>query len=609
MCGFTGFFDNNSNKREIIQCMTNSIVHRGPDGEGFFVDETIAMGFRRLSIIDLDHGHQPLLNEDKTLVLNFNGEIYNYHALREALLQRGHVFTTQSDSEVILHGYEEYGEDVVHHLRGMFAFVIYNTQTHTLFAARDPFGIKPFYYAQQDNLFCYASEIKAILKHPSFIKQLNHHALLPYLSFQTSVLDETFFKDVFVLKPGHILRYDNHHVSLKAYHELIFQPHQTFTHEEVLNLLKESVEAHKIADVEVGSFLSSGVDSSFIASLSDVDKTFTVGFEREGFNEGDDANALASLIQSEHHYKIINQDDFFNVLSDVQYYADEPHANLSAVPLYWLAQLASKHVKVVLSGEGADELFGGYDSYITTRKRQVANYCPHGLRGLIAQGLHHLSHVFPTLTSWEEAFRPISSTYIGQANIMNEKEAKRLLKTKYHSNLSNQSIVDEYGSKAKHEADVLYQMNVDMNVWLNKDILTKADKMTMAHSLELRVPFLDKHVWHCAQTMKMSQKIQGAKTKALFREVAEMVIPQAWAKRKKLGFMVPFRFWILEDEVKNKIETWFKKDFVGEFFHQDALLKLLHQHQKTQTEGRKIYTILCFLIWYDRYFVQEEMIS
>lgn len=605
MCGFTGFFDKLPNKELRIKTMNDVISHRGPDGEGFYVDETIAMGFRRLSIIDLSHGDQPLYNENKTLVLNFNGEIYNYQTLREELIAKGHVFTTHSDSEVILHGYEEYQENIVNHLRGMFAFVIYNRETHAFFAARDHFGIKPLYYALQDSLFVYASEIKAILKHPQFKKQLNPDALQPYLSFQTSVLDETFFKDVFALKPGHMLMYKDNILTTRAYHSLTFEPSRAHTQEEVLALLKESVQAHKIADVEVGAFLSSGVDSSFIATTSEVDKTFTVGFTHDGFNECEEAKVLASMINSDHYSKIISEAEFFEVLSDVQYYADEPHANLSAVPLYFLAQLAAKKVKVVLSGEGADELFGGYDTYITTRKRALALKLPQGLRTFIGHTLSVLRPVVPAVQSWEEAFKPLGETYIGQANIMSEVEARQLLKSQYHSKHSNASVVQKWSS----DDDALHKMSVDMNVWLNKDILTKADKMTMAHSLELRVPFLDKVVWNVARQIPVSQKVIGTKTKALFRDVALSVLPQAWAKRKKLGFMVPFKFWLLEPHVVTRIESLFMKPFVSDFFHQTTLMQLLKKHQTTQAEGRKLYAIVCFILWYERYFVQKDSMT
>jgi asparagine synthase (glutamine-hydrolysing) len=606
MCGFTGFIDTTLDKKPIIQAMNDTIIHRGPDGEGFYIDEHIAMGFSRLSIIDLDHGNQPLFNEDKTYVLNFNGEIYNYQSIREDLIAKGHTFVTQSDSEVILHGYEEYKDDIVKHLRGMFAFVIYHIPTQTLFAARDHFGIKPFYYTLQDNMLIYGSEIKSFLKHPQFKKQLNIDAIQPYLTFQTSVLDETFFKGVFPLLPGHTMTYHQGKCVINAYHTLMFDPQSKTTSQKIHEVVSKSVVAHKIADVEVGSFLSSGVDSSYIASMSHVDKTFTVGFARDGFNECDEAEALAQLLKTQHYSKDIQPDEFFQVLSDVQYHMDEPHANLSAVPLFFLADMASKHVKVVLSGEGADELFGGYETYLPTKKTFVISKIPSWLRPAIVKILTPFAQVFPKLNPWIDTLTPIEKQFIGQAKIMSEKESRVFLKPSMTSSKSVDDVVKPWYNKSLGQHKALRKMHLDMNIWLNRDILTKADKMTMAHSLELRVPFLDKEVWEIARHIPIEQSINSTTTKKLFREAALSNIPEAWAKRKKLGFLVPFKFWILEDHYLNWIKAKFELDFVEEFFNQSEIINLLDKHKRTQSEARKIYTILCFVLWYERYFVLES---
>jgi asparagine synthase (glutamine-hydrolysing) len=605
MCGFTGFIDGSIDKKQIIKSMNDTIIHRGPDGEGFYIDDSIAMGFRRLSIIDLSHGDQPIFNEDHTKVLNFNGEIYNYQELREVLIQRGHVFRTHSDSEVILHGYEEFGEDIVSHLRGMFAFVVYDIEEKTLFAARDHFGIKPFYYAHQDDLFIYGSEIKSFLKHPSFKKQFNKDALQPYLTFQTSVLDETFFKDVKPLLPGHTLRYSNGVINTQSYHELIFEPKIKVSKDMINDIMRDSVKAHQIADVEVGSFLSSGVDSSYIASISDVHKTFTVGFQREGFNECDEAKELASILETEHYSKVITPDEFFSVLSDIQYHADEPHSNLSAVPLYFLSKMAAEHVKVVLSGEGADELFGGYESYLPTKKWGLSRKFPREIRYLIGYALSKLSNYVSKIQPWADAFSPIEKVFIGQAMIMSEKESKSLLKKPYHSKVSVETIVAPWFKISKGLSGPHRKMHLDMNLWLNRDILTKADKMTMAHSLELRVPFLDIKVWNVAREIESSQNIDTTNTKKLFREAALEKIPQAWANRKKLGFLVPFKFWILDEHIMLWIKEKFSLQFVEELFNQEKLFSLLNKHSHSISEGRKIYTILCFILWYERYFVED----
>lgn len=606
MCGFTGFIDTTLDKKPIIQAMNNTIIHRGPDGEGFYIDEHIAMGFRRLSIIDLDHGHQPIFNEDSTYVLNFNGEIYNYQSIREDLISKGHIFVTQSDSEVILHGYEEYKEDIVKHLRGMFAFVIYHIPTQSLFCARDHFGIKPFYYSLHEGLFIYGSEIKSFLKHPNFKKELNIDALQPYLTFQTSVLEETFFKGVFNLPPGHTLVYQNGQCTINSFHSFKFEPKEKISSQKINEIVEKSVQAHKIADVEVGSFLSSGVDSSYIASLSKVDKTFTVGFARNGFNECDEAQALAQMLKTQHYSKDIHPDEFFSVLSDVQYHMDEPHANLSAVPLFFLADMASKHVKVVLSGEGADELFGGYETYLPTKKTLLVSKVPHWLRPTFVSVLSPFARSFPRLNPWIDSLVPIEKQFIGQAKIMSEKEAKGFLKPNMWSTRSVEDVVKPWYKQSQGQHKALRKMHLDMNVWLNRDILTKADKMTMAHSLELRVPFLDKEVWEVARQIPIEQSVTPTATKKLFREAALSNIPEAWAKRKKLGFLVPFKFWILDDQHMNWVKEKFELEFVKEFFDQNQIIKLLEKHKNTMSEARKIYTILCFVLWYERYFILES---
>ena len=367
MCGFVGYINKEANKKENIKKMADLIAHRGPDSEGYYTDETIAMGFRRLSIIDLNNGSQPIYNEDKTKVIIFNGEIYNYQELRKELIEKGYKFKTKTDTEVILHGYEEYREKVLDKLRGMFAFVIYDNQLKEIFAARDFYGIKPFYYANMNDTFFFGSEIKSFLIHPDFKKELNRKMLEYYLTFQYSVGEETFFKNVFKLMPGHYLKYKNGKLQIKQYYKLEFEPDETKTFEKwqegIDKRLEDSIKAHKISDVEVGSFLSSGVDSSFIAAKSDVDKTFTVGFSDKKYSEIRYAEELSQKIKTENINKVITKEEYFKNLSNIMYYMDEPLADPSAVALYFVTKIASENVKVSLSGEGADEIFGGYNIY------------------------------------------------------------------------------------------------------------------------------------------------------------------------------------------------------------------------------------------------------
>ncbi|MEG0259519.1 MAG: asparagine synthase (glutamine-hydrolyzing), partial [Lysinibacillus sp.] len=355
MCGFTGFIGEVSNSEKVLENMMNQIIHRGPDSGGMFTEGEAALGFRRLSIIDLEHGSQPLYNEDESKVLIFNGEIYNFQTIREDLIAKGHIFKTHTDSEVLIHGYEEYGEELVQKLRGMFAFVIWDRNTKRLFAARDMFGIKPFYYAQMNGTLLFGSEIKSFLPHPNFVKELNEQALKPYLTFQFPVLNETFFKGVFKLPAAHYMTYENGKVTTTRYWEAKFAPEERPLDaivEEIDEVVRDSVKTHQISDVKVGSFLSSGVDSSYVASVLRPDKTFTVGFSAENFSEIDSAEALSKELNIENVSEVLDPQVCFDKLEEIQYMMDEPHSNPSIVPLYFLAELARKHVTVVLSGEG-----------------------------------------------------------------------------------------------------------------------------------------------------------------------------------------------------------------------------------------------------------------
>ena len=616
MCGFAGFIDNlpKDEKNPIIKEMADTIKHRGPDGEGYFTDESIAMGFRRLSIIDLSTGDQPLFNEDQNLVINFNGEIYNFQEIKEDLIKAGHVFKTSGDTEVIVHAYEEYGTDVVDHLRGMFGFVIWDRKSKTLFGARDPFGIKPFYYYTGDDLFIYGSEIKSFLKHPNFKKELNKDALKTYLMYQYSVPTDSFFENVHKLNPGHCFVYKDGKLDIRKYFKIDYQNSNDdleTTVNKINDAMKESIKYHKIADVEVGSFLSSGVDSSYIVANADVDKAFTVGFAGDitapGFNEIADAKGLCDILGMKHQQKDITADMFFDILPTVQYHSDEPHANLSAVPLYYLANMASKEVKVVLSGEGADELFGGYYEYETPKEYARYKKLPFWFR----RGMKNLAEKMPNMKGRHFLIRAgstLEESYIGQAFIMNNEEADKLLTPKYQSKVTYQDVTRPRYEEIKGKPEVLQKMYLDMNLWLPYDILLKADKMTMANSLELRVPFLDKEVFRVSEKVPLDYIIHDYVTKYAFRMAANKTIPQEWAKRKKLGFLVPFKDWIREDKWHDRVKETFEKEWVGEFFNQDEILKLLEDHYHGKWNyGRRIYTIYAFLVWYEIYFIKNEV--
>ena len=616
MCGFAGFIDNlpPEKKDPIIRAMADTIKHRGPDGEGYFTDDNIAMGFRRLSIIDLSLGDQPLYNEDRSLVINFNGEIYNYKEIKEDLLKAGHVFTTNSDTEVIIHAYEEYGTDVVDKLRGMFGFVIWDRNKGELFGARDPFGIKPFYYYTTPELFMYGSEIKSFLPHPGFKKELNKEALKTYLMYQYSVPTDSFFVNVHKLNPGHCFTYRDGKMEIRRYFKIDYRNNDDDLDtcvEKINAVMKDSIEHHKIADVEVGSFLSSGVDSSYIVANANVDKAFTVGFAGNitapGFNEIADAHGLCEILGMKHEQKDITPEMFFDILPTVQYHSDEPHANLSAVPLFFLANMASKEVKVVLSGEGADELFGGYYEYETPKEYERYMKLPYGFRAAMKK----VAIKMPKMKGRHFLIRAgskLEDSYIGQAFIMNNEEADLLLKPEYRSERTYQDVTRPIFDEVKDKPDLLKKMYTDMHLWLPYDILLKADKMTMANSLELRVPFLDREVFKVSEEIPFKYIIHDYTTKYAFRMAADKTIPEEWSKRKKLGFLVPFKDWIKEDRWYEKVKEMFDKPFTEEFFNKDELMRLLEEHKSGRwNNGRKIYTVYAFLIWYEIYFVKNEV--
>lgn len=611
MCGFTGFADciNVSEKDIIIKKMADRIIHRGPDSDGYFTDSHVALGFRRLSIVDLAGGDQPIFNENKDKVIVFNGEIYNHKELRAELEQKGHIFKTNADTEAILHGYEEYGCDLFPRLRGMFAFVIYDLNTHALVGARDPFGIKPFYYYNKDGHFMFSSEIKGMLDHPNFEKEVNRSALKMFLLFQYSVFDETFFKNVYKLRPGHYFKYDGNTLETKPYFEVSYQKTDLGYEahkKEITEALENSVHYHQItADVEVGSYLSGGVDSSYVVSVAKPDKTFTVGFDVQGFDETKMAADFSKLCGINNYSRYIPKEEFFKALPRVQYHTDEPEANLSAVPLLFLSELARKQVKVVLSGEGSDEMFGGYNEYYETKGVRAYMKLPRVIRRAMAAIASKLPH-FPGKNTIIKYSKPFCERYLGHAQIMDEKEANRILCDELKDNMTTTDVLMPYFEKVKNCDEVLQKMYIDMHFWLPQDILLKADKMTMANSIELRVPFLDRVVWDAASKVPTEYLVKNGRTKAIFRDIADEKMPEDWSNRRKLGFPVPFSKWIREEEYYKLLKEAFSADYVSQFFDKKVINRLLEDHYSgKQNNGRKIYNIYCFLIWYKVYFVEE----
>lgn len=610
MCGYVGFTNNIENADSVLGSMMDKIAHRGPDSDGRFVNEDICLGFRRLSIIDLAGGDQPLYNEDGSLVLLFNGEIYNFKDIRENLLEKGHTFKTNGDGEVLLHGYEEYGKKLVSMLRGMFSFVIWNKNNKELFGARDPFGIKPLYYATLENELLFGSEIKGFLPHPSFKPQLNEKALSNYLSFQYSPTEETFFKDVFKLPPAHFFVYKDGVLKKQRYwHPEFCEDKSGKTIEEyadiVENAIEESVRAHKISDVEVGSFLSSGIDSSYIAYEAKVDKTFTVGFGKdEKYNEISYAKEFADFIKTENISKVITPEEYWGEFPKIQYQMDEPLADPAAVPLYFVSKLAAEHVKVVLSGEGADELFGGYKIYQSPLACPSFNKIPKPIRRLLGTIALHLPKVHG-VNFLVRRGRPVEDWFIGNANIFTIKERKKLLKNDCGENPKD--ICARFYSEVSDKDQVTRMQYLDINMWLMGDILLKADKMSMAHSLELRVPFLDKKVMELAETIPLDKRVDLSSTKLALRSAASKTLPKKTSEKPKLGFPVPIRVWLKEDKYYSLVKEAFESDAAKKYFNTDRLVKLLKEHRDGKRDNsRKIWTVYTFLVWYDQFFNDEK---
>lgn len=617
MCGFIGFTGMCPERDRVLGDMLDKIKHRGPDAEGRYTDENIALGHRRLSIIDVSEaGNQPLYSEDGNLVLVFNGEIYNYKSVRDDLIKKGYKFSTQTDSEVLIYGYKEYGEKLLNKLRGMFAFVIWDKKNKTIFGARDFFGIKPLYYAKMGDTFMFGSEIKSFLCHPDFKKELNTDALESYLSFQYSPCEETFFKNVFKLPPAHCFTYKDGKMNIKRYWEIKFDADEKPDLDEWVNRISDtfhdSVKAHKIADVEVGSFLSSGVDSSYVAAIADVDKTFTVGFgNEERYNEIGWAKNFSEAIGIKNYNKVISPQEYWEKLPLIQYHMDEPLADPSAVALYFVCNLASRSLKVALSGEGADELFGGYNVY-SEPGATFYDRLPMGFRRGVSAAVSKLP-AKRGLNFFVRKGRTVEERFIGNAYMFTPKERKELLKIK--TNAPDPTVITKpFYDKVKDKDDVTKMQYLDLHMWMTGDILLKADKMSMANSLEVRVPFLDKEVMALAEKIPTKYRVtrkaeaEGMKytTKYAMRLAAKKDTPPETAKtavKKKLGFPVPIRVWLKEDGYYNKVKTALTGAAAEKYFNTDKLVKLLDDHRAGKGDySRKIWTVYMFLVWYDVYF-------
>jgi asparagine synthase (glutamine-hydrolysing) len=567
MCGICGFYEFKSHQladTEILDDMLRALHHRGPDDSGAYFDKDLAMGMRRLSIIDLSGGKQPMCNEDGSVVTVFNGEIYNFRELRNLLVSRGHTVATLSDTEVIVHLYEDFGEDCVHHLRGMFAFAVWDKQRRRLFVARDRLGIKPLYFTQEGGRLIFASEIKAILQHPYVQTELNAEALNNYLSLKYVPAPQTMFKDIYALPPGCSFTCDGNGVKLKRYWDLSFANHRNGDQreevyaEQLQTLLEDCVKSHLVSDVPFGAFLSGGVDSSTIVALmsqylSEPIKTYSVGFEGTGetFSELPYARLVAEKYHTDHHEVIFGPRHVMDLAEKVVWYLDQPLADYATLANYMLAELASRDVKMVLTGEGGDELFAGYARYAGERLSPLFKLLPAAAKSLVLSassslpGLRRQKLALNALCQPEEAAR-----FVNWFPLFNVEMKHALLTEDLKKSLSGYEADHVFGEHlARTDAtDPLHRMlYVDTKLWLPDLLLARGDKTSMAVSLEARVPLLDHMLVEFAASLPQKVKVKGMVRKYLLKKVSQKWLPPEIIHRKKQGFSMPTSMWMRKE--------------------------------------------------------------
>lgn len=599
MCGIAGFIaGHGAANAAALAPMLARIAHRGPDGQGTFVEGPAALGHCRLAIIDLEGGAQPLYSEDKNLVVVFNGEIYNYRALTAELTALGHTFATRTDTEVLLHGWEQWGRELLPRLRGMFAFALWDRRAGVLFCARDMFGIKPLYYCRcADGTLLFASEIKAFLDHPSFAKRLNTAQLPLYLSCQYSPGRDTFFAGVQKLLPGHFLEFSDGIVRTTRWVQPAFLPGEApVSPAEIEEVLRGSAAAHKVADVEVAGFLSGGVDSAYLTALARPARTYTISYAEPKYDESFPARALARSLGVRNRVRRISPGEFWDAVPAVQYHMDEPLADAAAVALYFLNREAAKDVKVVLSGEGADELFGGYPLYRQAVWAERWQKMPRAVRRALAALLPGCGLLRRgALPRWQRSAR---ANYVFETT----QERDKYLKRDYCAPTPAQRCKPYFDAVRGLDEPTAVQW-VDWQTWLPRDILRKADRMSMAHSLELRVPFLDRQVLAAAQALPRRYRCTGRRGKIALRAAAARRLPPRLADAPKRGFPVPLADWLRQEKYYALVKAKLTGPAAERFFDTGALCALLDAHRAGKTNAMtKLWAFYCFIEWYEVYF-------
>ncbi len=608
-------YDSKNNNETLLTEMSNAIRHRGPDDSKYIVKDGFCVAFRRLSIIDLDNGAQPYTSPDGRFVAVFNGEIYNYRDLRQPLIDEGIEFLTNSEIEVIVALYRKYGDEFVTMLRGMYAIMIYDSEEKTVFATRDIFGIKPLYYRVTDNGVMFSSEMKAFIFDETMGGfKVDESLLQHYFTFQYIPEPKTITPEIKVLEASHYLKITSDgKIEDKKYFDLKFAPpsEESFEAkaEKLRKVLTESVEYHMISDVEVGTFLSSGIDSAIVTAISSRInpgiKALTVGFDVASYSEIDDAYEISKHLNVDHIVLKGNVEQFKEAFEKVVWHLDSPVADPSTVAIYMIAGEASKHVKVMLSGEGSDELFAGYktyrDSLLAGRFQDSPDFVKGALRGL--------SKVIPDGVKGKNflmrAGVPLEERYVGNAFLFDEKSKKSFLKT-YNPKQSFTEITKDVYAEVANADPLIKMQHVDLNTWLKGDILVKGDRLSMAHSLEVRVPFLDKEVFKFASTLKNDDKLAHGTTKYLLRYAFKDYVNPETFMRPKLGYPVPVRVWL-----KNELYEWAREIILSskaeEYIDTKAALKLLEDHREGKADNyRKLWSILVFIKWYNLYIADAE---
>jgi asparagine synthase (glutamine-hydrolysing) len=626
MCGIAGvvkFANNAEVDGAVLRRMCAAMVHRGPDDEGVYLGGRVGLGMRRLSIIDLATGHQPISNEDETVWIVFNGEIYNHAALRERLRARGHRYTTQSDTETIIHAYEEYGRDCVRHLRGMFAFAIWDTRKRQLFIARDRLGIKPLYYRENGDSFFFGSEIKVILAHPEVHAEFNRSSLPEFLAFGYLSGEGTFYKGIRKLMPGHTLELDESgNLSIERYWDLTFTADSTsypssYYVQSYRDLLEQAVSSHLMSDVPVGVFLSGGLDSSAVAALmtkirrAPVD-TFSVGYREGSYSELPYARTVAKHLHSTHHEVMVSGQEFFDTLPKLIWHEDEPIAWPSSVPLYFVAQMARSHVKVVLTGEGSDETLAGYARYpfILTNvslDRVYRSLTPSLIRRSIRQGIANSSwlgasvrrkllHTFLALDgeSWRSLYFDNFFSAFGTG------DQEKLLTESFAREREEDDAYREVLEYWEHSSGEMLQrlLYTDIKTYL-VELLMKQDSMSMAASIESRVPFLDHELVEFATKIPESFQLRGTSGKQILKKAMEDLLPHSIIYRPKLGFPTPWSGWLAGprlDVIENMLLE--PRSLERGFFRPVAIKRLFEEHRTRHRDHYdRIWRLLNFELW------------